>query len=160
MSTLSNIFLKDCTAEKIDYWGHDYLDLVWNMTGTAECCYSDGCNDNRKEKPTTVTTVTTVTTMTTSHEATEGSDDIQDMENFEDTNSIIKVDCSQCEKILWSVCASDPSRKNIQNIGSVAVSRPQNSPCSCLPGFLPLYERQNLAKCVDPIIKTSSLMGR
>ena len=128
------------------------------MTGTAECCYTDGCNDNRKEKPTTVTTVTT--TATTSHQPTDESEDIQDKENIEDTNSNFKVDCSQCEKILWSVCASDPSRKNILNIGSVAVSRPQNSPCFCFPGFLPLYERQNLVKCVDPIIKTSTLMGR
>ena len=149
--------LKDCTADKIDYWGNDYLDLVWNMTGTAECCYSDGCNDNREDKPTTLTTTTDTTT---SHELTESSEDSQDKDIIEDEDTIFSVDCSPCDKIQWSVCASDPGRKNIVNIGSVAIIRPQNSPCSCFPGFLPLYERQTLIKCVDPIIKTSSLMGR
>ena len=158
---ICNLFLKDCTADKIDYWGNDYLDLVWNMTGTAECCYTDGCNDNREEKPTTLTTTTTdTTTATTSHEVTESSEDSQDKDIIEDEDIIFSVDCSPCENIQWSVCASDPGRKNIQNIGSVAIIRPQKSPCSCIPGFLPLYERQNLVKCVDPIIKTSSLMGR
>ena len=41
------LFNQDCTANQLEYWGSTYLDLVWNMTGTAECCYSDGCNDNR-----------------------------------------------------------------------------------------------------------------
>ena len=159
VKTKGNIYLKDCTADKIDYWGNDYLDLVWNMTGTAECCYTDGCNDNRKEKPATVTT-TTATTDTTSLEVTESSEDSQDKDITEDEDNIFTVDCSPCENIQWSVCASDPGRKNIANIGSVAIIRPQNSPCSCVPGFLPLYERQSLVKCVDPIIKTSSVMGR
>ena len=153
-----NIFIKDCTADKIDYWGNDYLDLVWNMTGTAECCYTDGCNDNRKKKPTTTTTTTTTTVTTTAttttKQVTESSDDSQDKDNIEDE------DCSTCDNIKYSVCASDPGRIDIENIGSVAISRPQNSPCLCFQGFLPLYERQNLVKCVDPIKKTSSVMGR
>ena len=43
----SHLSAQDCTADQLDYWGSTYLDLVWKMTGTAECCYSDGCNDNR-----------------------------------------------------------------------------------------------------------------
>ena len=159
-------YLKDCTADKIDYWGTDYLNLVWNMTGTAECCYTDGCNDNREEKPTTATSDTTTsvthTTAPLTSSQAESIEDSQDKDNIEEGDDDLNfpVDCSLCDNIMWSVCVSDPSRKNIQNIGSVAVSRPQNSLCSCMPGFLPLYMRQILVKCVDPIIKTSSVMGR
>ena len=35
------------------YWGTDYLPIVWNMTGTAECCSEDECNDTREKKNTT-----------------------------------------------------------------------------------------------------------
>ena len=88
--------MKDCTADKIDYWGNDYLDLVWNMTGTAECCYTDGCNDNRKEKPTTLTT----TTATTSHEVTESSEDSQDKDITEDAVAT-KDDNSKSGGMKW-----------------------------------------------------------
>ena len=38
---------EDCSAAKLEYWGGEYLELVWNMTGTADCCYEEACNDNR-----------------------------------------------------------------------------------------------------------------
>ena len=72
------------------------------MTGTAECCYTDGCNDNREEKPTTLaltTTDTTTTGTTTSHEVTESSEDSQDKDIIEDEDTIFSVDCSQCQDI-------------------------------------------------------------
>ena len=47
--------------DRLQYWGEDYLDLVYNMTGTAECCYEDGCNDNRETTATATTTATTAT---------------------------------------------------------------------------------------------------
>ena len=41
------------------YWGTDYLPIVWNMTGTAECCSEDECNDTREKKNTTTNMDTT-----------------------------------------------------------------------------------------------------
>ena len=129
---ICNLFLKDCTADKIDYWGNDYLDLVWNMTGTAECCYTDGCNDNREEKPTTLTT--TLTTTTTSHEVTESSEDSQDKDIIEDEDTIFSVDCSQCQDIQhqWSNCPSDPGRKNIRINCIKTAPAPALQDCACL----------------------------
>merc|ERR1719234_1144360 len=52
---LSNFVMEDeeCSADRLDYWGTQYLPLVWNMTGTAECCSEDDCNDTREKKDTT-----------------------------------------------------------------------------------------------------------
>merc|ERR1719234_577117 len=52
---LSNFVMEDeeCSADRLNYWGTQYLPLVWNMTGTAECCSEDDCNDTREKKDTT-----------------------------------------------------------------------------------------------------------
>merc|ERR1719234_274647 len=61
---LSNFVMEDeeCSADRLDYWGTQYLPLVWNMTGTAECCSEDDCNDTREKKDTTTEDTTTEAT--------------------------------------------------------------------------------------------------
>ena len=29
---------EECSASRLAYWGREYLPIVWNMTGVAECC--------------------------------------------------------------------------------------------------------------------------
>ena len=145
ISVLNSVELcvKDCSADKLRYWGGEYLKLVWNMTGEAECCYSDGCNDNREEKPSTTTTTTTTTSTSTSTSTTTST-------------TTVTVDCRNCPSVEWSLCNSLLRNKNIPPHPILTKS----SGCSCLPGFLPIFDEHGLSRCLDPIVKTSSVYAR
>ena len=69
---------------------------MWNMTGKAECCYTDGCNDNRNIATTTPPATTTIT-KTSINTPSSVMTSTGPME--------IAVDSTELsEKVEWSVC--------------------------------------------------------
>ena len=67
---------------------------MWNMTGRAECCYTDGCNDNRNIATTTTPATTTITTSDTLSSVMAST---APMETAVDSTDL-------SEKVEWSVC--------------------------------------------------------
>ena len=145
--------MQDCSADKLEYWGGEYLDLVWNMTGTAECCYEDDCNDNRD----TTTTETLTTTMETVETTTSLS--VEQTTTTSIINEELSIDCRNCE-VKWSVCDYLKSHTEVSQDLVKLIRSDSSQSCSCLPGFLPLFSEKGLVKCVDPIVQTSSLFSR
>ena len=166
----------DCTEDRLEFWGKKYLDIVWNSTGTAECCYEDGCNDNRPNTTTVVTTPSTSPTFQetsrvhptslqpitnteeyTANEETKATDSIDEVKNE-------KSQCDQCKDIEYSECIDDKIGVfRLQGFGEMVKKMARinrHLKCSCKTGFLPLYTNGVLEKCVDPIIKTSGIYGR
>ena len=162
---------EDCTEDRLEFWGKKYLDIVWNTTGTAECCYEDGCNDDRPSTTQLVTTAsaesasTSVVISTTVEESSSSltSPDPSFTTTIEENNDD-DLDCDLCQDIQYSECINDEIGEfRIEGFGEMIKKMARvntNVKCSCKTGFLPLYSDRFLVKCVDPIVKTSGIYGR
>ena len=170
---------EDCTEDRLEFWGKKYLDIVWNTTGIAECCYDDGCNDNREsttqsEATSRIATTSGVnqdTTVETTRDTTQETalDAALSVTPYAPVKTTLHhkdsengIECDHCKDIQFSECLSPEHTewKSFAEMIKKIAKVNTNEKCSCKAGFLPLYTEKILRKCVDPIVKTSCIYGR
>ena len=164
---LSNFVMEDeeCSASRLEYWGQQYLPIVWNSTGTAECCTEDGCNDDRQNTTTASLAPSTTKDATTVMDTTTTSEDtVTTLEPV--AAHLAEVDCTECRTLEHSQCLALPrlgEREDFQEMVRrvAAQSRAGGAgQCVCREGFLALRKAGRLVRCVDPILQTAALGGR
>jgi hypothetical protein len=111
---LSNFVMEDeeCSADRLAYWGREYLPLVWNSTGRADCCTEDGCNDAREPSATSTASADYSTTLQTEE---QGETTVAEEGRGEEL-----VDCTECDAVEHSECLGSWRRATfLESVGGI-----------------------------------------